>query len=122
MIEEILIVELKMFLFHGCIPMVLYGIVSPALQLLCDVSPSVAIYLVKQEQHPFFPCGPLVFIDVRVQMIMPAFSALLSNASCIKNVLTSHLLSYGRPLLRAILAYESHKVSIFFGSPGLFGP
>jgi len=57
------------------------GIVSAAVNLLGDVTPAIAMDEVElDDEHVFFH-GPLAFSDVRVQVVVPALTALLSNAT-----------------------------------------
>ena len=61
--------------------MVFYGVISPALQLLGEVSPLVAHVFVKKEKDPFFIVAPLILIYIRVEMVVPSFSALFADSS-----------------------------------------
>lgn len=76
--------------------MVLYRVVSPkvtsnlpSLEQFGNVDPSVPVTLVGLEQESLFLLSPRLFVDLRVQLIMPSeiiivvpLSALLTRSTC----------------------------------------
>jgi hypothetical protein len=58
--------------------MVLYSVVSTTRKKFRDLSPAVAIYSLRFENDSFLMLRPWLLLDVRVEVIMPSFSALLS--------------------------------------------
>ena len=52
--------------------MVLDIVVSPAREVPCDLGPSVAVLLVRLEHRLFLELGPCIFVDVGIEMVMPA--------------------------------------------------
>jgi len=66
---------------HARVPVVLDGVVGAALEDLGDLSPLVVDDAVHQEEDPLFLFVPVNFLDARVQVIVPALSALLSHAA-----------------------------------------
>ena len=59
--------------------MVLDGVVSSALKDFGDFSPFVINDSVHEEKNPLFLLAPVDFLDHWVEMVMPAFTALLSD-------------------------------------------
>jgi hypothetical protein len=60
--------------------MVLYGVISPPLEIFSNLSPSVSQASMRQEEHPLLMLTPLLFLDVRIKMVVPSLPALLANA------------------------------------------
>jgi hypothetical protein len=61
--------------------MILYRIVSPTREKLRDEGPFVSILSVSFNDGHIFLLSPSLFANFRIQMIMPALSALLSDAT-----------------------------------------
>jgi hypothetical protein len=61
--------------------MVLDRVISPASQQLRNLGPSVAQHLMRQKEYPLFLVAPVLFLDLGVEMVVPAFSALLADAT-----------------------------------------
>ena len=76
--------------------MVLDSVVRAAIEHLRDVSPPVVKQPVHQEENPLLFTGPATLLDLRVQMIVPALTALLADSS--RQVLGDRC-----PLLRPVL-------------------
>lgn len=90
--------------------MVLDGVVRAALKDLGDLGPLIPVVPVHQVQYPFLFLGPADLLDLRVQVIMPALPALLSDAAW-------QVFSHESPLLRAVLVNEMKYHAILFLSP-----
>lgn len=84
---SLLLIHLGQQLFHWRIPMILYWVVCPPLQIFCYLGPSVAQKLMREEQHPFFMLSPLFLLDVRIEMIMPSLPALFANPSLVMSII-----------------------------------
>ena len=65
----------------------------PAGQQLGDVRPLVRVLLVRLEHDLLFGLGPRIFVDVRIQMVVPPFAALLTRAR-LQAALRLHLLRH----------------------------
>ena len=52
--------------------MILYGVISPALEELGDISPLVADPLVVDEEKPLFLFAPRDLLDPWVQVVVPS--------------------------------------------------
>jgi hypothetical protein len=64
--------------------MILDGIISTTMQTFGNVSPSIArAILLTLEDDTIFLLGPWGLGDVRIQMVVPSFSALFANPSCV---------------------------------------
>ena len=61
--------------------MVLDGVVRPAGDELGDLGPLVAPLLVRVVDDSVLLVGPGRLLDLRVEVVVPTFSALLSNAA-----------------------------------------
>jgi hypothetical protein len=85
-------------LFHGRIPMILNRVISPPVQHLSNLSPLVADSPMIQIQNPLLLLAPCDFLNLRIQVIMPPFSALLADSS-------RQMLCDLRPFLRAMGLY-----------------
>lgn len=99
------------FLFHGRVPVVFDAVVGPALEHLRDLGPLVAELSVLQIENPLFVFAPRNFLDFRVQVVVPALSALLADAA-------GQVLCDLRPLLRPVFLDEQQNELVFFGRPG----
>ena len=60
--------------------MVLDGVVSATFENFSNLSPFVVDDSMHKEQYPFFLLAPGNFLDHGIQVVVPAFTALLSNA------------------------------------------
>jgi hypothetical protein len=56
-------------------------IVGSSWQKLGDFAPFVSVLFVSLNDGSIFFSGPFVFLDVRIQMIVPALAALLTNST-----------------------------------------
>ena len=65
---------------HRTVPVVLDGVVGPPFQYLGDLSPLVSHLAVHHEQDPLFLLGPVDLLNFRIQVVVPSFTALLSDA------------------------------------------
>lgn len=90
--------------------MVLYSIVSPSLEDLCDLSPLIAEFSVLKVKYPFFFFSPGCLLNFRVQVVMPPLPALLANAAW-------QVLSDEGPLLWPVLFHKMKDQAVFFFSP-----
>ena len=82
------------------VPIVLDGVVAAANEHSCDLSPSIFDCLVKDEEYPIFFHSPVVFLEKRVELIMPTITALFSCA-------VFHLFCHLLPLIRAHGLYHT---------------
>ena len=64
--------------------MILNSIVGPPSELFGELSPLIAVILVKEEQEPFFTDSPLFFINVWVEVVVPSFATLFSYTPWMK--------------------------------------
>jgi hypothetical protein len=69
------------FLLHGRIPMVLDSIVRAPFEELGNLRPFVAHDPVLEIKNPFLVLTPGDFFDLRVEMIVPSFTALLPDSA-----------------------------------------
>ena len=67
--------------FHRRVPVILDGVVCAAFQHLCDLGPLVVHNAVHEEKDPLLFFAPVDFLDSRVQMIVPPFSALFADSA-----------------------------------------
>lgn len=81
MLDSVLFIHFREFLLHGRVPVVLYRVVSAAVEVLGHLGPAVAEALVGQEEEPLLEVLPVVLLDVGVEMVVPAFPALLADPS-----------------------------------------
>lgn len=61
--------------------MILDGVVSATDQILSNVGPFVTHDKVREVKEPLFLISPLLLLDVRVEVVVPPFSALLTNTA-----------------------------------------
>lgn len=67
--------------FHRAVPVVFDRVVGAAIQHFGNLSPLASIVLsVLQKQDPLFSFGPGQMLDHRVEVIVPALTALLARA------------------------------------------
>ena len=65
---------------HAGVPVVLDGVVGSAFQNFGDLGPLVIDNSVHEEQNPLFLFAPADLLDHGVQVVVPALTALLTNA------------------------------------------
>ena len=99
--------------------MVLNVVISASRQVLCDLRPSVAQFLMSLDDEHIFLLRPLVLLDVRVQVVVPSvliinkwlpFPALLADPSR----------EGGRnltPVHGSVFPHHRHKCVVLFLSP-----
>lgn len=92
--------------------MIFYGIVCASLQHFRHVCPFVAQERMRQKENPFFRKAPISLHDGRVEMVMPAFPALLSQPA-------GHETSDEGPTLRPVLVNETYERAILIIGPGI---
>ena len=91
--------------------MILDGVVGPAFENICDVSPFVCLVTVEQIKDPFLFSGPGGLpLNHWIEMVMPSFSALLSDS-------TRKMVGNLGPLLRPIDVDQVQEESVFYVSP-----
>lgn len=61
--------------------MILDGVVSAAIQVLCDLCPSVPQGLVSEEEEPLLMVTPVLLLDIRIEVVVPSLAALLADTS-----------------------------------------
>ena len=64
-------------------------------------------------EHPFFFVAPVFFLDARVEMVVPALSALFPDSA-------RQVLSDGGPLLGSVLLHKKLNKLVLLGRPGTF--
>lgn len=113
--SELLLKSLYSFT-HCRVPVILYTIISSALQssTFRDLSPSISVYIMQQEQDPIFIFCPTSFIDIRIQVIVPSLTTLFSMPSW-------DVRSNSSPIFRAKLTNKLCNQIIFLLSPWAFG-
>ena len=97
-------------LLHARVPVVLDGVVSATLEHLGYLSPLVAVVSVHQIEDPLFLTAPADLLDLRVQMVVPALTALLSDPPW-------EMLCDQSPLLGTVLVDQMKDHTILFLSP-----
>lgn len=91
--------------------MILNGVVGTALENLGNVRPFVALALVRDVENQLLLETPGVLLDLGVQMVVPALSALLSDPA-------REVLGDRGPLLCTFLLDEPQDEGVFFDAPG----
>jgi hypothetical protein len=71
--------HLRKLLLHAGVPVVLDGIVGTTLKHFGDLSPFVPVIAMHQVEDPFLLPAPSDLLYFRVEMIVPAFTALFPN-------------------------------------------
>jgi hypothetical protein len=56
-------------------------VVCSSRQKFCDLAPFVSVLFVSLNDGSIFVTGPFVFLDVRIQVVVPALAALLANST-----------------------------------------
>jgi hypothetical protein len=59
------------------------GIIGPTLKIFCHFRPFVAHHPMTEKEYPFLGITPFILIDIRIQVIVPSFSTLLADATCV---------------------------------------
>mmetsp|Transcript_18411 Transcript_18411/g.32390 ORF Transcript_18411/g.32390 Transcript_18411/m.32390 type:complete len:202 (+) Transcript_18411:63-668(+) len=98
---------------HGRVPVIFDGIVRPSRQQLGNLSPSIALITMILQYRSILLATPSLLTNIRIQMIMPPFSTLLSNPPW----------QMGRnhtPLLGTIFFDQAFNGEIFLGGPWSF--
>lgn len=72
-----------MSFLHGGVPMIFNPIISPSINTLSNLSPSIPQSPMSNIQKHLLTFIPLLSLDLRIQMIMPSLSTLLSHSSWI---------------------------------------
>ena len=93
--------------------MIFYVVISSTMQEFCDFRPLVSAQNVEVKNLLILLLGPSVFLNVRVQVVVPALSTLLSDAS-LKVVCDL------TPILSAISVDLLNQHAIFFLCPRAF--
>lgn len=107
---EALNLALVTLLFHLAferrVEVVFYVIIGASFEVLGDFRPPVAVLDVEVKDFLVFFFRPLVFFNVRIQMVMPAFPALLPDAP-------GKEFSDLRPILGTVLLHAFNQLMIF---------
>jgi hypothetical protein len=90
--------------------MILNCVVSATLENFGDLGPLVTIISVHQVKDPLFLFTPANLLNLRVQMVVPSFSTLLTDASW-------KILSDESPFLGSIFVNQMKNHLILFISP-----
>lgn len=90
--------------------MVFDRVVSAPIQSFGNFCPLVAMQSVRQEQHPLLIRSPGIFLDPGVQVVVPSFSALLSDPS-------RQVVGDLSPLLRSMSSNQLKNQAVFFRRP-----
>ena len=93
--------------------MVLDGVVRPPKQVLGHLCPPVPHNPVSEKETPFLMVMPVGLLDPWVEVVVPAFTALLPNAAW-------QVLRYESPLLRAVHLDQFYEEFIFRFGPWSF--
>ena len=102
-----------MLLAKGRVPVVLDGVVAAAKEDVSDFSPSILNGLVENVEYPVFFNRPICFLEERIQLVVPALTALLAGA-------TFHLKSHVFPLVGTDLSDHVEKLQVLHVVPGAF--
>ena len=93
---------------------VLDGVVGPAIHLLGNVAPSIAMLDVHLDDLDIFLPGPLLLGNVWVQVVVPSLSALLANSAW-------QALGNVGPIVSAIANDDLSQNSVLFLGPAALG-
>lgn len=88
-------------------------VIRSSVQELCDLAPFVAVDPMQPDDFQVLLGCPFVFLDVRVQMVVPTLATLLTNT-------TWEGLGDVRPVLGSKLFNIFRKFLIFFDGPRTF--
>ncbi len=91
--------------------MIFNVIVRPTIQILSNLRPTISILQIKVKNFLVFFFGPPILLDVWVQVVMPALSALLSNSAF-------EVVCNLAPVLGAIHLHLLNQHTIFLFCPG----
>lgn len=75
--------QLRDLLLHARVPVVFYRVVGSSFEDLGDLGPTISKSPMRQIEQPLLVIAPLLLFDGGVEMVMPAFPALLADAACI---------------------------------------
>jgi len=108
--------ELRHLPLHGGIPVVLDRVVSAARQFFTDLCPPVsqqAVFLSRRykEEDPLLFFGPLLDVDMRVEVVVPALATLLADPP-------GQMLGYEGPLVGAVFLHQTNHCAVFLLCPG----
>jgi hypothetical protein len=98
-------------LLHARIPVILDGVVGATFKHLGYLCPLVAVVSVHQIEDPLFLSAPADLLDLRIQVIVPALTALLSDPP--REVLCDQ-----SPLLGTVFVYKVKDHAILLLGPG----
>ena len=93
--------------------MVFYRVIGPLGEHFGHFGPFASVEQIQQVQQPFLMSHPFGLIDVRVEMIMPPLTTLLTHP-------VGNKLRNERPSLCAILVNHVHQRPVFLLSPLFF--
>ncbi len=93
--------------------MIFNRVISSTIQNLCYFCPFVADSTVIEIKDPFLFITPSYFLNFRVEMIVPPFSALFTNSS-------RKMFSDLSPFLRTVCLYQLQNKAILLFCPGPF--
>ena len=103
--------DLLHFPLQSRVEPVLDVIVCPPWQEFGDLRPFIAVLPVSRDDLQVLLVGPLILLDIRVQMIMPSLTALLADSSW-------QGLGYLAPVLRTIPMHLFDELLVFIVAPG----
>lgn len=101
------------FSLDGGVPVVFYAIVSSAWQKFWNNCPFISVNIVSCQQGKIFLFFPLLFVDIRIQVIVPSFPTLLPDS-------VFEFAGDLRPIPRSVLFNQLEKQLVFFRSPIAF--
>jgi hypothetical protein len=91
--------------------MIFNVVVSSTIQILSDLRPSIPVLQMKIKYLLVFFFGPTIFLDVWIQVVVPALSALLADSAF-------EIVCNLAPVLGAIHLHLLNQHTIFFFCPG----
>ena len=99
------------FLLHRRVPVILNRVVGTTFKNLGNISPLVALAFVRNVEDQLLLETPSILLDLGVEVVVPALSALLSDPP-------REVLSNCGPLLGTFFLNKSQDEGIFFDAPG----
>lgn len=96
---------------HVAVPVVFNIVVCPALEVLADNGPLVAVYSVEEVEYPLLGDGPLGLDDVGVEVVVPPLPALFAYSPL-------EVVGYVGPLPGSELGDEGDQELVVLLSPG----
>ena len=90
--------------------MIFNRIIRTTFKNLGNISPFVALTLMRNEKNEFLLKAPCILLNFWVQVIMPSLSALLTNPA-------RKMLCNRSPFLRSLFLDQSQNKSIFLNTP-----